>query len=264
MIHFADQCFEEEPSGSTESVIEFPIHVNAEITDIENDFENAQAGEIRYHVAPGSSVPIPVYCAEPKPFDAQTALKNTVMCPVRYLSKAPPTMVTDNYCFIIDGDIVDFEEINREATDWWKDTSTATRYYCSDSLKTFHQVTMLMAQGKLKTAYRTRLSGAGMEQVPLEKVFRVSRYFSYWKTCHNFHRIISLVSPVIESGEKTYGFQKRIFVQYLWRTEKDIDREKVALEYAASMYAQKSRKRLNNRGSRNSNDFTPPVPGFLS
>jgi hypothetical protein len=104
------------------------------------DFENAQAGEIRYHVAPGSSVPIPVYCAEPKPFDAQTALKNTVMCPVRYLSKAPPTMVTDNYCFIIDGDIVDFEEINREAADWWRDTSTATRYYCSDSLKTFHQV----------------------------------------------------------------------------------------------------------------------------
>lgn len=57
---------------------------------------------------------------------------------------------------------------------------------------------MLMSRGELRSAYRHRQRGAGMEAVALSKVFRVSRFFSYWKSCRSFHRIISLVSPVNE------------------------------------------------------------------
>jgi hypothetical protein len=39
-----------------------------------------------YHVGSGS-IKVPVYCADSKPIDLQSALERTVQCPIRYLSK---------------------------------------------------------------------------------------------------------------------------------------------------------------------------------
>uniref|UniRef100_A0A915DVU1 Uncharacterized protein n=1 Tax=Ditylenchus dipsaci TaxID=166011 RepID=A0A915DVU1_9BILA len=198
---------------------------------------SSSISQIQYHMGVGS-IPIPVFCVQSKPFDVQSTLEKTVRCPVKYLSRAPPMMVVENYCFVVDGDAVDLDDIMQEKSgcQWWKNTATTIRYYSSETLRTFYQVTMLMSKGEMRSAYKTRRkTGGGMDQVPLEKVFRVLRSFSYWKTCKSFHRIVSLVSPVTEKGEQMYGFNKRIFVQYFWRTKKDEDRKKVAFEYAASL-----------------------------
>uniref|UniRef100_A0A1I7YEW5 Uncharacterized protein n=1 Tax=Steinernema glaseri TaxID=37863 RepID=A0A1I7YEW5_9BILA len=207
--HLAKECFLDVPTCTTE-VIETPS---------------------LYHFGAGA-VPIPVYCADSKPFDLRSALENTVQCPVRYISKVPPTMVTDNYCFVVDGDIVSLEDITHESATWWKDTSNATKYYSSEDLmRTFNQISVLTSRGEIRSAYKTLKKGGGMKNVDLDKVFKVQRYFSYWKTCKSFHRIISVVSPVTKEGEAASGFQKRIFIQYLWRTDRAVDRQRVANEY---------------------------------
>ncbi len=62
---------------------------------------------------------------------------------MKYLSKVPPVLVTDNYSFVLDGDSVAVKEIlsSQEATEWWKSTSKSVKYYCSDeTLKTFYPV----------------------------------------------------------------------------------------------------------------------------
>ncbi|TMS35356.1 hypothetical protein L596_002776 [Steinernema carpocapsae] len=229
--HLAKECFVDVPTCTTE-FIEGPSLARANIVDIDTDFEGATAHElIQYHFGAGA-IPIPVYCADSKPFDLQSALENTVQCPVKYLSKVPPTMVTDNYCFVVDGDIVSLDEITQESSQWWKDTSTTTKYYSSeDVLRTFHQINVLTSRGEIRSAYRTMKKGGGMKNVTLEKVFKVQRYFSYWTSCKSFHRIISVVNPVTKEGEVISGFQKRIFIQYLWRTDRESDRQRVANEY---------------------------------
>lgn len=223
-----------------------------------------------------------MYCADSTPFDTKRALANTIQCPVRYLSKAPPNVVTENYCFVVDGDMVEFNSILEDSAQWWKDTGTATRYYSTDCLKTFYQVTMLMSKGQLKTAYRNRANGGGMEQVPLQRIFRVSRYFSYWRTCHNFHRIVSLVNPVIKgknylyiivlnttmiftAGEIEYGFKERIFIQYIWRTELKADKDRVADEYSSGSSVATLQKRRTSfaQTHKKSCDVLPSIPMFL-
>uniref|UniRef100_A0A0R3QEQ4 Dendrocyte expressed seven transmembrane protein n=1 Tax=Brugia timori TaxID=42155 RepID=A0A0R3QEQ4_9BILA len=86
----------------------------------------------------------------------------------------------------------------------------------------------------LRCAYARRGRAASIEPIPLEQIFRVSRIYSHWKTCISFHRIISCISPVTKNATEVYGFQKRIFVQYLWRTEKREEKRRVAREYRTS------------------------------
>ncbi|KIH48673.1 hypothetical protein ANCDUO_21254, partial [Ancylostoma duodenale] len=83
--------------------------------------------------------PIPVFSVDEKPLDGPSTLTNTLKCPVKYISKIPPSLVTDNLCFICDGDEVAVEDILTESQ-WWKQTSSSTRFYSSDNLTTFHQV----------------------------------------------------------------------------------------------------------------------------
>lgn len=51
-------------------------------------------------------------------------------------------MVTDNFCFVVDGNSVELEDItaSEDSQQWWRPTGRSIRYYCSDSLKTFYQV----------------------------------------------------------------------------------------------------------------------------
>jgi hypothetical protein len=49
-------------------------------------------------------------------------------------------MVTDNLCFVVDGDLVQLDEINTAIGGHWQATASSTRFYCSDSMKTFYQV----------------------------------------------------------------------------------------------------------------------------
>ncbi|GMS82508.1 hypothetical protein PENTCL1PPCAC_4683, partial [Pristionchus entomophagus] len=147
--------------------------------------------------------------------DPTSTLTNTLQCPVKFISK------------------VSSEEILAD-TRWWKQTSASTRFYQSDTLRTFHPVTMLHCRGEMRSAYKARKRGGGLESVPLVNVYRVARHFGYWQTCHAFHRIVSIVSPVTAEGQSACGFKQRIFVQYFWRHQKDADRARVQREYNES------------------------------
>lgn len=107
-----------------------------------------------------SCEPIPVFSVDEKPLDGPSTLTNTLKCPVKYISKVsvkthfnvlinqplqkmdlqiPPSLVADNLCFICDGDEVAVEDILMESQ-WWKQTSSSTRFYSSDNMTTFNQV----------------------------------------------------------------------------------------------------------------------------
>ncbi|KAL6735898.1 hypothetical protein Aduo_006297 [Ancylostoma duodenale] len=210
---------------SEDSTIDFPVEVNA----IPMKYCKDQDDEMTFHYG-DTCEPIPVFSVDEKPLDGPSTLTNTLKCPVKYISKIPPSLVTDNLCFICDGDEVAVEDILTESQ-WWKQTSSSTRFYSSDNLTTFHQVTLLTCRGEMRGAYRSRVRGGGIAKVSLHKVFRVSRFFSSWRTCPGFHRIVSVINPVTEGGEKSYKFKKRIFIQYFWRAEKPHDRALVTKEY---------------------------------
>ncbi|VDP13542.1 unnamed protein product [Heligmosomoides polygyrus] len=203
--------------------------------------------------------------------DGPSTLTNTLRCPIQYISKIPPSLVTDNYCFICDGEEVSVEEILTECQ-WWKQTSSSTRFYSSDNMTTFHQVTLLTCRGETRGAYRARVRGGGISKVSLHKVFRVSRVFSSWRTCPGFHRIVSTINPITEGmpanyswmsreiflnticsatdGEKSYNFRKRIFIQYFWRSEKvpccSVEAARSSYPWISSWMAQGSRDSLGN------------------
>ncbi|WKX97943.1 hypothetical protein Q1695_013556 [Nippostrongylus brasiliensis] len=215
----------EEGDDSENSTIDFPVKVNSTpVKYLSKDEE-----EVLYHYG-DSCEPIPVYSVDETPLDGPSTLTNALSCPVQYISKVPPSLVTDNYCFICDGDEVSVEDILTECQ-WWKQTSSSTRFYSSDNMTTFHQVTLLTCRGETRGAYRARLRGGGIAKVSLHKVFRVSRVFSSWRTCPGFHRIVSTINPITEGGEIAYKFKKRIFIQYFWRAEKPHDRALVTKEY---------------------------------
>lgn len=69
---------------------------------------------------------------------------------------------------------------------------------------------VIFIHGQMKAAFRNRFRRAGMENIPLKMVFRVSRYFSYWCSCKGFHRIVSVVQPTTpgKGGLKSAGFPK--------------------------------------------------------
>uniref|UniRef100_A0A914R9B6 4a-hydroxytetrahydrobiopterin dehydratase n=1 Tax=Parascaris equorum TaxID=6256 RepID=A0A914R9B6_PAREQ len=57
-------------------------------------------------------------------------------------------------------------------------------------------------------------SGYG-EKVPLSHVYKVVRFYSFWRTCTSFHRIVTMIDKV--NSDDKHGnpsFKKRLFVQY--------------------------------------------------
>ncbi|VDO57450.1 unnamed protein product [Onchocerca flexuosa] len=57
---------------------------------------------------------------------------------------------------------------------WWKQTSSRVRYYSSRELQTFHEVDALLCRGELRCAYLRRNRASSIEQIPLEKIFRLN------------------------------------------------------------------------------------------
>ncbi|PAV90519.1 hypothetical protein WR25_27166 isoform A [Diploscapter pachys] len=150
---------------SEESTIDFPVKINATPAKLMD--EDSSEAELLFHYGEHCE-PIPVYSVDELPLDGPSTLSSTIKCPVKYISKIPPTMVVDNFCFICDGDQVSLDEILSDQQ-WWKQTSSSTRSYCSENMTTFHQVTLLTCKGELRGAYRSRRKGAGIMRVPLNK-----------------------------------------------------------------------------------------------
>ncbi|KAK5974300.1 hypothetical protein GCK32_006567, partial [Trichostrongylus colubriformis] len=148
---------------SEDSTIDFPVKVNV----LPVKHLSIDADDVLYHYG-NTCEPIPVYSVDEKPLDGPSTLTNTLKCPVQYISKIPPSMVSDNFCFICDGDEVSVEEILSECQ-WWKQTSSSTRFYSSDNLTTFHQVTLLTCRGETRGAYRSRVQGGAIAKVSLDK-----------------------------------------------------------------------------------------------
>lgn len=69
------------------------------------------------------------------------------------------------------------------------------------------------------------------QEVDLRHVYKVMRFYSFWKSCTAFHRIVTMVSPVdekpVSSPNAAEQFKKRLFVQYLWRNAKPLEKARV-------------------------------------
>lgn len=67
-------------------------------------------------------------------------------------------------------------------------------------------------------------------EVPLDCVYKVTRFYSFWKTCTSFHRIVTLITPLTEPHSNPQ-YKRRMFVQYLWRNAKEADKQRVQREF---------------------------------
>lgn len=234
---------------------------------------------------------LPVYSVERKAVDSAKALASALGCPDTRLSAEIPQMVTDNFCFVLDGNRVRISDITA-GDQFWRPTGHASKYYYSEDLKSFHKVQILLVRGvptcaklgkqtppqrrgsseisqppyspkkesfnlrksitaesfskqKLMSKTSKKPSFADLrresiaelpsvshyedpDEVPLSKVYKVTRYYSFWKTCTGFHRIITVVAPAI--GLKSKELKNRIFVQYLWREANDSDKIRISNE----------------------------------
>ncbi|CAJ0576425.1 unnamed protein product, partial [Mesorhabditis spiculigera] len=204
---------------------------------------------------------LPVHSVHHDTVQTEAALENLMAAPERMLSgMVPPAMVDDNYCFVVDGDKIRMGDIMGD-DQWWRHTSRPTKYFYSDDLKKFHRVNCITAKGKVISAVlasgsmsldramqspsmsstpRSSVSGASSrttghsraDQVPLEHVYKVIRFYSFWKTCTSFHRIVTMIDKVIGGeGSPHPEFKKRLFVQYLWRNAKPVDKARVQREF---------------------------------
>lgn len=169
---------------------------------------------------------MPVYSARVEAVNTEEVIQNVVTCPDSCVTQERPSLVTENFCFVVDGEKVKLSDVLNEAKAFWKPTGHPTKYYFSEDLKTFHKVQVTTIRGKLMSA---RMQKDASTKVSLEKVFKVSRYYSFWKTCPQFHRIITVISPMNDS--QLWNFKNRIFVQYLWRDARDEDKRRVAKEW---------------------------------
>ncbi|CAB3405247.1 unnamed protein product [Caenorhabditis bovis] len=72
-------------------------------------------------------------------------------------------------------------------------------------------------------------------KVPLSNVYKVIRFYSFWKTCTSFHRIVTMIDKVVDEPSSTPAggntFKKRLFVQYLWRNAKAVEKARVQKEF---------------------------------
>ncbi|CEF70719.1 Potassium channel subfamily K member 18 [Strongyloides ratti] len=226
---------------------------------------------------------MPVHSVHHDTVQTEAALENLMNAPKSMLScVVPPTMVADNYCFVVDGDKVKFDDIMGD-DQWWRHTSRPTKYFYSDDMKKFTRVNCITAKGKIISAriaatstsnsvpnsatlmissstsstlnaggsssiqssttprpsfsVSARSSGGGLsgrgEKVSLDNVYKVIRFYSFWKTCTSFHRICTMIDKVTDSDKESSspGFKRRLFVQYLWRNAKPSDKIRVQKEF---------------------------------
>ncbi|ULU04086.1 hypothetical protein L3Y34_017112 [Caenorhabditis briggsae] len=90
--------------------------------------------------------------------------------------------------------------------------------------------------GTHQTAHTTpsRTSHHDANKVPLNNVYKVIRFYSFWKTCTSFHRIVTMIDKVVDEPSTSSGgttFKKRLFVQYLWRNAKAVEKARVQKEF---------------------------------
>lgn len=73
------------------------------------------------------------------------------------------------------------------------------------------------------------LVAPGGDDLPFEHIYKVTRFYSFWRTCTNFHRIVTLITPAVPGFHK--DFRKRIFIQFLWRNPRPEEKMRVAREF---------------------------------
>ncbi len=67
--------------------------------------------------------------------------------------------------------------------------------------------------------------------MPLKHVYKVIRFYSFWKTCTAFHRIVTMIDKANDDKNANPDFKKRLFVQYLWRNAKANEKARVQKEF---------------------------------
>lgn len=222
---------------------------------------------------------IPIHSLHQKTVQTENVLQNLFDTPESIVShQLPPEVVDDNYCFVVDGETIGSEAMLRDDMHW-SHTSRSTQYFYSNDLRSFYRVNCIKAKGKiiavkiigsqlqafsaLQSARSTpiiqsrligsissrsisSISGLGHDPIPLIKVYVVTRIYSFWKTCPSFRRIVTFLDRLNENEVENIHFQKRIFVQYIWRNTKDTDKEHVKDEY------NRDRGRLRTKTSKTS------------
>ncbi|XGW11173.1 hypothetical protein V3C99_012571 [Haemonchus contortus] len=200
---------------------------------------------------------LPVHSVHHDTVQTEAALANLMSAPSSMLTAAiPPTMVEDNYCFVVDGERVRMGDILGD-DQWWRHTSRPTKYFYSEDLRQFHRVNCIAVKGKVIAAKlatsalqttatgvassastpRSSVSGASARshgrdnKVPLAHVYKVIRFYSFWKTCTSFHRIVTMIDRVTDDRNVNPDFKKRLFVQYLWRNAKAVEKARVQKEF---------------------------------
>ncbi|EFO14752.1 hypothetical protein LOAG_13762 [Loa loa] len=207
---------------------------------------------------------IPIHSIHQKTVETENALQNLLNAPESIIShNLPPVVVDDNYCFVIDGETIGSEAILHDDIHW-SHTSRSTQYFYLDNLRNFYRVNCIKARGKIIAAkiigsqaqtfnalHSTRstpiqqsgtldlmparststISGFRHDTIPLVQVYVVTRIYSFWKTYPSFRRIITLLDRVNKNEMDNGHFQKRIFVQYIWRDTKQSDKDRVKDEF---------------------------------
>lgn len=208
---------------------------------------------------------MPVFTISTNAIETEQAVKSVLQCPDQCLSTEVPKMVTENYCFVVDGEKFTLADIAADDENW-RPTGRPTKYYYSEDLKTFQKVHIVSLKGKIISAKlvtpvpRGRSHSMNMPQSPLKSlkpvnsspisnlfllrrqklqsekevsldyVYKVIRSYSFWKSCAAFHRIITIVLP-LNNQTVHPDFKRRIFVQYLWRNAKESDKIRVLNEF---------------------------------
>jgi sugar-specific transcriptional regulator TrmB len=80
---------------------------------------------------------------------------------------------------------------------------------------------------------------ASASDVPLNQVYKVMRFYSFWRSTTSFHRIVTMISRVdlcdsFVDTEPEGIFKQRIFIQYLWRNARQFEKDRVAREFDPS------------------------------
>ncbi|VDO77513.1 unnamed protein product [Onchocerca flexuosa] len=204
---------------------------------------------------------IPIYSQQRKTVETESVLRFLLNVPEFLVShKLPPTVVDGNYCFVIDRETIGSEAILHEDIHW-SHTSRPTQYFYFDDLRNFYRVNCTKAKGKIMAVkisssqkrafsllHSTRstpmsqsrslsrrsissTSGFRRDLIPLKQVYLVTRIYSFWKTCPSFRRIITLIDRVNDNEMENIQFQKRMFVQYIWRDTKQSEKDRVKYEF---------------------------------
>lgn len=207
---------------------------------------------------------VPIHSLHQKTVETESALQNMLDAPESVVGhELPPAVVDNNYCFVIDGEKIGLELMLQDDIHW-SHTSRLTQYFYSDDLRSFHRVNCIKAKGKIiavkiigsqtqtlnalhsarSTPIRqfrsidsipprsiSSISGFSRDTIPLMQVYVVTRIYSFWKTCPSFRRIVTLLDRVNENEAENIRFQKRMFVQYIWRNTKQSEKERVKYEF---------------------------------